>query len=59
MKNEKIRQAAKTAGVRLWEIADALNINDGNFSRRLRHELPDEEKERILEIIEQIRATRA
>ena len=51
MKNQDIRCEIKAAGLYLWQIADALGINDGNFSRKLRHELPDEEKARIRAII--------
>ena len=51
MKNKDIRTEIKAAGLYLWQIADALGINDGNFSRKLRHELPDEEKARIRAII--------
>lgn len=58
MKNCAIRTAAKTAGVKLWEIAEACGTNDSNFSRKLRHELPMEEQEKILEIIRQIAETR-
>lgn len=54
MKNNEIRQAAKAAGVKLWQVADAVGLNDGNFSRKLRHELPDEEKQKILTIIQQL-----
>ncbi len=53
-KNKEIREAAKKAGVKLWQIADAIGITDGNFSRKLRHELPEDEQRRILEIIKQI-----
>lgn len=49
-----IREAAVKAKVRLWQIAQALDINDGNFSRKLRKELPGEEKEKILGIIAQL-----
>lgn len=52
--NLDIRAAAKSAGVMLWEIADKLGITDNNFSRKLRHELPQAEKERIFSIIEEI-----
>ena len=31
MCNMDIRQAAAGAGVRLWQIADAIGLNDGNF----------------------------
>lgn len=52
MNNKDIRAAAKEAGVFLWQIAEMYGINDGNFSRKLRRELPPEEKKRILGIIE-------
>ena len=52
MNNKDIRAAAKEAGVFLWQIAEMYGINDGNFSRKLRRELPPEEKKSILGIIE-------
>lgn len=39
MKNSEVREHAKEKSVKLWQIADALGINDGNLSRKLRHEL--------------------
>ena len=54
MQNTEIRQKATRNGVKLWQIADKLGMNDGNFSRKLRHELPAEEKEKILSIIEDL-----
>lgn len=54
MKNTDIRAAASEAGVKLWQIAEKLNINDGNFSRKLRREFSAEEKERIFAIIREI-----
>ena len=53
-KNIEVRSAAASAGVKLWQIADALGVNDGNFSRKLRKEFTPEEKERLLEIIDRI-----
>lgn len=54
MYNKEIRSAAKNVGVHLWEVAAAYGINDGNFSRKLRRELPQEEKEKILAIIDRL-----
>ena len=54
MTNNEIRSKAKEKSVKLWQIADALGINDGNFSRKLRHELPEEEKNKILALIDEI-----
>lgn len=59
MNNADIRQAAKAAGVRLYQIAAEIGLNDGNFSRRLRRELPDEEKQRIFEIIDRLSIERS
>lgn len=58
MKNTDIRTEVKAAGLHLWQIADALGINDGNFSRKLRHELSDEEKTRIRTIIAELSTQR-
>ena len=54
MLNQDIRTAAAGAGVKLWQIADELGLADCNFSRKLRYELPDEQKERIFEIIRRL-----
>lgn len=57
--NNDIRQYAKSKGVLLWEIAEKLNIYDGNFSRKLRKELPDNEKTKIICIIDNIAKRKA
>ncbi len=54
MKNQRIREAAREAGVCLWEIGERIGLNDGNFSRKLRRELDDAETERVLTIIREI-----
>ena len=51
MRNSDIRQEIKSAGLRLWQIAEALGMQDSNFSRRLRHELSEAKKAKIREII--------
>lgn len=58
MNNLDIRQKAKCSGVKLWEIAEGIGITDSNFSRKLRRELPKEERERILRLIDEIAAER-
>lgn len=52
--NEVIRVTAKNRGVKLWEIAEVIGITDSNFSRKLRRELPENEKSRIMDIIGEI-----
>ena len=54
MHNKEIRNAARIAGVCLWLVADAYGVTDSHFSRKLRKELPDAEKAKILRIIERI-----
>ena len=54
MNNSEIRQTAKAKKVLLWEIAEAMGITDATLSRRLRKELPAEERDRLLGIIEDI-----
>lgn len=54
MKNRDVKEYAKSKGVRLWQIAEVLNINDGNFSRRLRKELPEAQKQEIMKIIDDL-----
>lgn len=51
MRNQDIRRAAEQSSIRLWRIADALGITDSSFSRKLRKELPPEEKKKIFLII--------
>lgn len=52
--NTDIRERAKSKGIKLWQIAEVLHINDGNLSRKLRRELPQGEKERIFAIIDEL-----
>ena len=54
MNNMEIRQKALALGIRLWQIAEALGVSDFALSRMLRHELPDDEKAKILEIIDRL-----
>lgn len=56
MCNIDVRRVAAGNGVRLWQVADALGIADAQLSRKLRKELPDDEKEKIFEIIQEISA---
>jgi len=55
MQNVDLRIDIKNAGIRYWQIADRLGLNDGNFSRKLRKELTITEKNRIREIIDELK----
>lgn len=50
--NDDIRKSARAAGVKLWQVAEELGISEFTFSRRLRHELPDNEKAEVFRAIE-------
>ena len=54
--NKDIKTKAKSKGVYLWEIADRLKMFDTAFSRKLRRELPADEKQQIFSIIDEIAA---
>ena len=54
MNNRDIRNAAGGYGIRLWQVAEAIGMNESAFSRKLRKELPQEEKEKILAAIEKL-----
>ena len=54
MTTQDIRRTAAGAGVKLWQIAGALGIADCSLSRKLRRELPTEEKEKIFSIIREL-----
>lgn len=54
MCNKDIRKYAEQHNVRLWQIANKLGINDGNFSRKLRVELPEDKKVEIYKIIDEL-----
>lgn len=51
MKNNEIREEIKAANLRFWQVAEKFGLNDGNFSRKLRHELSDMDKTKIRAII--------
>lgn len=52
MTNEKIRDAMRIANVKQWQVADALGVHEATFCVWLRHELPAEKENAILEAID-------
>ena len=54
MFNQDIPRMAAGNGVRLWQIAEALGIADCSLSRKMRKELSQNEKEKIVRIIREI-----
>lgn len=55
MRNTDIRQQIQNSKVRHWQVADKYGVPEGSFSRLLRYELPRAEKEKIMNIIDQLK----
>lgn len=53
--NQDIRQEIKNADLFYWQVAERFGCTDGNFSRKLRHELSVEDKQKIRDIIKDIK----
>ena len=47
-KNTDVRQRAKEAGVFQYQIAEAVGVSEYTILRKLRKELPQDEKSRML-----------
>jgi predicted XRE-type DNA-binding protein len=59
MANEAIKKLLKETNIRYWEVAKLYGVNDGNFSRILRDELPKEKQEKIFSIIQKLKNERS
>lgn len=55
MNNEDIRIAMIQANLRQYEVAHKLGILENNFSKKLRYEMPEKEKIRVLQAIEELK----
>jgi len=55
MINLEMRDEILKSRVKMWEIAQKMNITDSSLSRKFRKELTDEEKQKILRIITEIK----
>ena len=54
MNNQDLREYAKISGVKLWEVAERLNMQDTNLSKMLRHQLSEDKENELIAIIDQI-----
>lgn len=52
--NKDIYDYARIKDVRMWRIAQVLEMHDSNLSRMLRKELPANKKEQIKRIIDKL-----
>ena len=55
MSGAEIKATIKAAGLKLWQVAKEMGMNDGNFSRKLRNDFSDEDTEKVLNIIEKLK----
>ena len=53
LKNMKIRIKLLEHNKRLWWLADLLGTSEATISRRLRKELPEDEQDKIIQLIEE------
>lgn len=52
--NTEIRQAMHEKHVPVWAVAEVVGVHENTMLRRLRTELPSNEREHILRIVERI-----
>jgi len=55
MKNKEIKDSIKSTNLYQWQVAEALGIGESTFCRKMRRELPDEEKAIILSTIDKLK----
>ena len=55
MSGSEIKASIKAAGLKLWQVAKEMGMNDGNFSRKLRNDFSDEDTEKVLNAIEKLK----
>ena len=58
MNNLDIRKAIETNNFKYWQVANKLGMTDWNFSRMLRVELKKENKDRVLNAINELKEER-
>lgn len=51
--NLEIRSLLWKKGIKQYELAKMLGMTEFSLSRKLREELPDEEKKKIISVIEE------
>lgn len=56
MFNKDLRNYAKEKGVYFWQIAKVMGISEPTMTRRLRSELPEQDKQEFRRIINEISA---
>lgn len=55
MTGAEIKKYIINSGVRIWQVAKAWGINDGNFSRKLRNDFTEEETKKVFKIVSELK----
>lgn len=55
MTGTEIKQRILDANLKIWQVAYAFGITDGNFSRRLRKDFSEADTEKVLSIIDELK----
>ncbi len=50
----EVKNLIRSSGIKLWQVAAALGMNDGNFSRRLRKPFNEAEVANIKAIVAEL-----
>lgn len=56
MSGAEVKKRILAAGLKLWQVAYVFGVTDGNFSRKLRKDFSEEDTEKVLSIIERLKA---
>lgn len=54
MANKGIRDAINAAGIKHWQVADAMGVTDCTFCKWLRKELPPEKQREVMDAIQRV-----
>lgn len=49
--NQEIKKAMKEHKAKQWQVAEAIGVSEYTLCRWMRHELPEEKKQMVLEAI--------
>ena len=52
--NDDIRLLCRARKIPMWMVADKFNISEQTFYRRLRHDLTEEDHDRIIAVIDEL-----
>ena len=50
--NEEVRTMLKEKNIKLWQLADMMDVSEATITRLMRHELSEEMVEEIRNLIE-------